>query len=67
MTKQESGKETVVFPMSDSGRWNLACKLALKNGETVEKTLLIPAGIKTGQALEMSVVLPTMKWTEHAD
>ncbi len=41
--------------MSDSGRWNLACKLALKNGETVEKTLLIPAGIKTGQALEMSV------------
>ena len=55
VTKQESGKETVVFPMSDSGRWNLACKLALKNGETVEKTLLIPAGIKTGQALEMSV------------
>lgn len=55
VTKQESGKETVVFPMSDSGRWNLACKLALKNGETVEKTLLIPAGIKTGQVLEMSV------------
>ena len=56
VTKQESGKERLLFfPMSDSGRWNLACKLALKNGETVEKTLLIPCRDQDRQALEMSV------------
>lgn len=55
VAKQESGKEIVVLPMADSGRWNLVCKLALANGETVEQTLVIPAGIKVGQTLEMNL------------
>lgn len=55
VTKQESGKETTVFPMINPGRWNLVCKLILKDGRTVEKTLVIPAGIKAGQVLKISL------------